>query len=59
MIDRSQTSAAGSTTTGIDASPESGRLRLFDIKESCGTHGGHGGDDGQGDHECDQKGQEG
>ncbi|KAJ6125535.1 Glycoside hydrolase family 32 [Penicillium samsonianum] len=40
MIDRSQTSAAGSTTTGIDASPESGRLRLFDINESCGTHGG-------------------
>ncbi|KAJ5512280.1 Concanavalin A-like lectin/glucanases superfamily [Penicillium fimorum] len=39
MIDRSQTSAAGSTTTGIDASPESGRIRLFDISDNCGTHG--------------------
>ncbi|KAJ5401088.1 hypothetical protein N7465_011577 [Penicillium sp. CMV-2018d] len=71
MIDRSQTSAAGDTTTGIDASPESGRLRLFDINDSCGNnggngghggsggHGGQGGYAGNGDHNCGGKGEKG
>ncbi|CAG8092927.1 unnamed protein product [Penicillium nalgiovense] len=46
MIDRSETSAAADTTSGIDASPESGRLRLFDINDSCGNEGGNGGHGG-------------
>ncbi|KAJ5181142.1 Concanavalin A-like lectin/glucanases superfamily [Penicillium cf. griseofulvum] len=41
MIDRSQTSAAADTTSGIDESPESGRIRLFDINDNCGANGGH------------------
>lgn len=41
MIDRYNTSAAALTTTGIDESPESGRLRLFDIIDNCGNHGGY------------------
>ncbi|KAJ5497745.1 Glycoside hydrolase family 32 [Penicillium expansum] len=75
MIDRSKTSAAADTTTGIDASPESGRLRLFDINDSCGNnggnssghggqgvyggHGGQGGYAGHGDHNCGEKGEQG
>ncbi|KAJ6153542.1 CAZyme family GH32 [Penicillium chermesinum] len=43
MINRYNTSAAALTTTGIDESPESGRLRLFDVMDNCGAHGGHGG----------------
>jgi beta-fructofuranosidase len=46
VIDRSETSAAADTTTGIDASPESGRLRLFDINDRCGAQGGNGGHGG-------------
>ncbi|KAJ5318363.1 hypothetical protein N7476_004783 [Penicillium atrosanguineum] len=47
MINRYNTSAAALTTSGIDESPESGRLRLFDIMDTCGAHGGHkcGGND--------------
>lgn len=51
MINRYNTSAAALTTTGIDESPESGRLRLFDIIENCGTYGSHnhsGHDSGKG-----------
>ncbi|KAE8145138.1 glycosyl hydrolase [Aspergillus avenaceus] len=36
IIDRSNTTAAGLTTSGFDASPESGRLRLFDLSNECG-----------------------
>lgn len=39
VIDRYNTSAAAETTSGIDTSPESGRLRLFDINDSCGSSG--------------------
>ncbi|EAU34065.1 hypothetical protein ATEG_04996 [Aspergillus terreus NIH2624] len=35
IIDRSHTSAASETTSGMGTSPEAGRLRLFDI---CGEH---------------------
>lgn len=35
MIDRSNSSAAARTTSGIDSYPESGRLRLFDVQEQC------------------------
>ncbi|KAL4917345.1 glycosyl hydrolase [Aspergillus aurantiobrunneus] len=35
IIDRYNTSAAAETTSGIDASPESGRIRLFDINDCC------------------------
>jgi len=35
IIDRYNTSAAAETTPGIDTSPESGRLRLFDIDDRC------------------------
>ncbi|ODM19412.1 hypothetical protein SI65_04396 [Aspergillus cristatus] len=41
IIDRYNTSAAAETTTGIDASPESGRLRLFDIDDSCARSAGN------------------
>ncbi|KAL4744886.1 hypothetical protein BDW72DRAFT_199169 [Aspergillus terricola var. indicus] len=38
MIDRYNTSAAAETTSGIDESPESGRLRLFDVNDcECGN----------------------
>jgi beta-fructofuranosidase len=50
MIDRYNTSAAALTTSGIDRSPESGRLRLFDILDNCGAQGGHGGSGGSGGH---------
>ncbi|RAK98521.1 glycoside hydrolase family 32 protein [Aspergillus ibericus CBS 121593] len=33
IVDRSNTSAAAKTTSGIDSSPESGRLRLFDVRD--------------------------
>ncbi|KAL3713804.1 hypothetical protein TMatcc_002509 [Talaromyces marneffei ATCC 18224] len=35
VIDRSNSSAAARTTSGIDSYPESGRLRLFDVQEQC------------------------
>ncbi|KAJ5788806.1 CAZyme family GH32 [Penicillium psychrosexuale] len=56
MIDRSETSAAANTTTGIDKSPESGRLRLFDINDCCGADCGHC---GHGGHGCGHKGEHG
>lgn len=39
VIDRYNTSAASQTTSGIVSSPESGRLRLFDINDSCNGSG--------------------
>jgi len=39
VIDRYNTSAASQTTPGINTDPESGRLRLFDINDSCGGNG--------------------
>ncbi|EKV11490.1 hypothetical protein PDIG_50230 [Penicillium digitatum PHI26] len=50
MIDRSKTSAAADTTSGIDASPESGRLRLFDINDNCGNNSSDSGNGGSGGH---------
>ncbi|KAB8230171.1 glycoside hydrolase family 32 protein [Aspergillus alliaceus] len=35
VIDRTNTSAAGLNNPGFDASAESGRLRLFDIRKHC------------------------
>ncbi|EYE93569.1 glycoside hydrolase family 32 protein [Aspergillus ruber CBS 135680] len=39
VIDRYNTSAASQTTSGINSDPESGRLRLFDINNSCNGSG--------------------
>ena len=51
IIDRYNTSAAAETTSGIDASPESGRLRLFDIDDRCADKGNNGDkDEGHHDH---------
>ncbi|KAL4928508.1 glycoside hydrolase family 32 protein [Aspergillus undulatus] len=47
MINRYNTSAAAETTSGIDESPESGRLRLFDINHWCRGEG-----DNDHDNEC-------
>lgn len=57
MINRYNTSAASLTTTGIDRSLESGRLRLFDINDSCGAMGGMGDATGgaYGGHHCGEK----
>ncbi|KAL6239862.1 hypothetical protein BDW75DRAFT_236115 [Aspergillus navahoensis] len=52
VIDRYNTSAAAETTSGIDESPESGRLRLFDINHcSCGEDDDD--DDGEDDDRVD------
>lgn len=40
IVNRNNTSAAAKTTGGIDSSPESGRLRLFDISDSCDSDDG-------------------
>ncbi|KAL4995193.1 glycosyl hydrolase [Aspergillus recurvatus] len=55
IIDRYNTSAAAETTSGIDESPESGRLRLFDINHWCRGKGDNG-DDDDGDDDDDETG---
>jgi beta-fructofuranosidase len=53
VIDRSNTSAAAQTTSGIDSSSESGRLRLFDVQEHCNQT--YAGDKGEKHHGHEDK----